>query len=133
MIRQVSTFLMFAGQAEEALRFYAGLFPGAEAGPIERFRAGDAGPEGKVKAAHLVIDGQRLMFFDSPVRHEFGMTPSISLFVECDDTDELDRIAAALGKGGQVLMPLDGYDFATRFTWINDRFGLSWQLCFERK
>ena len=42
-------------------------------------------------------------------------------------------MAAALGEGGEVLMPLDAYDFAVRFTWLNDRFGLSWQLCYERR
>jgi len=133
MVQQISTFLMFTGQAEAALNFYASVFPEAEQGPVKRFGAADAGPEGKLKSADLTIDGQRLMFFDSPIKHEFDMTPSVSLFVECDDSQEIDRIAAALGEGGQVLMPLDGYDFATRFTWINDRFGLSWQLCFERK
>lgn len=133
MVQQISTFLMFQGEAEAALRLYTEAFPEAEQGPIKRFGAADAGPKGQVKSADLVIGGQRLMFFDSPVKHEFTMTPSVSLFVECDDSGEIDRIAALLGEGGQVLMPLDGYEFATRFTWINDRFGLSWQLCFERK
>ncbi len=132
MVQQVSTFLMFPGCAEEAVRFYEGLFPEARIEGLERFTPTDSGPAGKVKQAVLVLGGHRLIAFDSPVKHEFGMTPAISLFVECENAEELDRIATALGEGGTVLMPADSYDFAVRFTWLNDRFGLSWQLCFER-
>jgi predicted 3-demethylubiquinone-9 3-methyltransferase (glyoxalase superfamily) len=48
--------------------------------------------------------------------------------VETDSDDELDRLFAALAEGGQVLMPCAGYGFSTRFGWLNDRFGVSWQL-----
>ena len=68
------------------------------------------------------------MCFDSPVKHAFTFTPASSLFVECESEDEIDRIAAALGDGGAVLMPLADYGFSRRFTWLNDRFGVSWQL-----
>ncbi len=131
MIKQVSTVLMFNGRAEEAARFYAGLFTNAELRKLELYKPTDAGPPGKVKQAVLTLDLHRLIIFDSPVRHEFGMTPSVSLFVECYDARELDRLAAGLGEGGTVLMPADEYEFATRFTWLNDRFGLSWQLCHD--
>ena len=56
------------------------------------------------------------------------ITPAISLFVDCESAAELDRLAADLGEGGSVMMPLDAYDFARRFTWLADRFGVSWQL-----
>ncbi|MNY59438.1 3-demethylubiquinone-9 3-methyltransferase [compost metagenome] len=41
---------------------------------------------------------------------------------------ELERIFARLAEGGEVLMPIDDYGFSARFGWLNDRFGLSWQL-----
>ena len=121
MPRQLSTFLMFEGQAEEAIRFYAGLF-GVD---IEGLELRD---DGKVQAVSLTIAGQRIMAFDSPVHHQFTFTPAISLFVDFDSEEELDRAAEALGDGGAVMMPLQAYDFARRFTWLEDRFGVSWQL-----
>jgi predicted 3-demethylubiquinone-9 3-methyltransferase (glyoxalase superfamily) len=121
MAERVSTFLMFEGKAEEAARAYADLF-GVEIEGLERR------DDGKVQAASLTIAGQRIMLFDSPVHHEFTFTPAISLFVECDSEAEVDRLAEALGEGGAVMMPLQTYDFARRFTWLEDRFGVSWQL-----
>ena len=62
------------------------------------------------------------------MKHAFTFTPASSLFVECETEDGIGRIAAALGDGGAVLMPLGHYGFSRRFTWLNDRFGVSWQL-----
>jgi predicted 3-demethylubiquinone-9 3-methyltransferase (glyoxalase superfamily) len=70
--------------------------------------------------------GERAM--DSGAPHQFGFTPAVSLFVECDEEDELDHAYAALAEGGQVLMPLQAYPFSPKFAWVNDRFGVSWQL-----
>lgn len=68
------------------------------------------------------------MCIDSPVKHGFTFTPSISLFVECESAAELDGAFQQLAAGGQVLMPLDDYGFSARFGWATDRFGVSWQL-----
>lgn len=72
--------------------------------------------------------GHIVRFFDSPVHHEFTFTASTSLFVECETEDELDELFAALSDGGFAYMPLQGYDFSTKFGWCSDRFGVSWQL-----
>jgi predicted 3-demethylubiquinone-9 3-methyltransferase (glyoxalase superfamily) len=50
------------------------------------------------------------------------------LFVDCEDEAELDRVYEQLSAGGGVLMPLGSYGFSRKFGWVNDRFGLSWQL-----
>jgi len=60
--------------------------------------------------------------------HEFTFTPAVSLFVQCEDEAELDRLHAALSEGGGELMPPGDYGFSRKFTWVNDRFGVSWQL-----
>jgi predicted 3-demethylubiquinone-9 3-methyltransferase (glyoxalase superfamily) len=52
----------------------------------------------------------------------------MSIFVECDNEAELDRVFAALGEGGKILMPPGNYGFSTKFGWCNDRFGVSWQI-----
>jgi len=51
--------------------------------------------------------------------------------VDCASAAEVDRLFAALSDQGKTLMPLDAYPFARRFAWVNDRFGVSWQLRFS--
>ncbi len=128
---KLTPFLMFTGQAEEAMRFYVDLFPRSELRRIDRYEAGQPGAEGTVRQAWCVVAGQELMCIDSPPMHAFNFTPSISLFVALDSPDDVDRIAARLADGGAVLMPADRYPFADRYTWVNDRFGVSWQLSFR--
>ncbi len=128
MPTRVTTFLMFTGAAEEAARFYVSLFTGSELRKIERFGPGEAGAEGSVKRCEFALSGHEFMCFDSPPVHEFTFTPATSIYVECDDQRELEDAFAKLSSGGEVLMPLDNYGFSTRFGWLKDRFGVSWQL-----
>ncbi|HEX4815113.1 MAG TPA: VOC family protein, partial [Nonomuraea sp.] len=62
------------------------------------------------------------------VQHGFTFTPSMSLYVTCDTEEEIDRRYAALVEGGAALMPLGSHGFSRKFGWVNDRFGVSWQL-----
>jgi predicted 3-demethylubiquinone-9 3-methyltransferase (glyoxalase superfamily) len=119
---------MFYGQAEEAMNFYISLFPKSRVIDIVRYTTGQAGPEGTVMKAVFSVAGQEVMCIDSPMKHAFGFTPAISLFVECASEEELVRVTNALLEGGQALMPLDNYGFSKKFAWVNDRFGVSWQL-----
>ena len=68
------------------------------------------------------------MCIDSFVEHAFTFTPSMSLFVDCDDRAQLDRAFERLSEQGKVLMPPAAYGFSTWFAWVQDRFGVSWQL-----
>ncbi len=128
MARSVSTFLMFEGAAEEAMRLYESVVPGAEITALEHYGPDEQGPAGTVKRGEMTLCGHPVRFFDSPVHHEFTFTASISFFVECSDETELDRLFAALSDGGQVFMPLSDYGFSTKFGWCGDRFGVTWQL-----
>jgi predicted 3-demethylubiquinone-9 3-methyltransferase (glyoxalase superfamily) len=128
MTRSVATFLMFDGVAEEAMKFYTSVFGDSEVRRIQRFGPGEQGAEGSVKRADFSVAGHNLIFFDSPVKHAFTFTPSISIFVECENATELESAFKQLSEGGQILMALDNYGFSTRFGWLNDRFGVSWQL-----
>jgi predicted 3-demethylubiquinone-9 3-methyltransferase (glyoxalase superfamily) len=76
----------------------------------------------------MQIAGQEIMFIDAPSPHEFDFTPSFSFFIECADETELDEAFAALSTSGKVMMPPDNYGFSKKFTWIEDRWGVSWQL-----
>lgn len=123
----IHPFLMFEGRAEEAMGFYAGLFPDASIDEVNRWP--DGGPNaGKIMTARFTLAGQTIMASDSPVSHAFTFTPSVSFFITVDDLAQLEQLAAELGRDGQVLMPLDSYGFSQRFTWVNDRFGVSWQI-----
>lgn len=133
MNQKISTFLMFEGNAEEAITFYTSLFENSEIVRIKQYGPkGPGGPEaeGTVHHALFTLKGQKYMAYDSYIEHDFTFTPSISLFVECDSEEELETLFEELSDGGEVAMPLDNYGFSTRFGWVNDRFGVSWQLNF---
>jgi len=126
--KKITTFLMFEGNAEEAMNFYISLFADAEVVNITRYGAESAGTEGSVQHATFTLAGEQFMCIDSPTKHDFTFTPAISLFVQCETEAELDRLYACLADQGTELMPLGNYGFSTKFGWVNDRFGVSWQL-----
>ena len=128
MAKSVTPFLMFDGKAEEAMNFYVALFPDGRVLDIARYGKEGPGPEGTVVRASFVVGGQTIMCIDSPAKHAFTFTPASSLFVECESEDELRSFAGALDEDGKVLMPINNYGFSRLFTWVQDRFGVSWQL-----
>ncbi len=65
---------------------------------------------------------------DSGRQHPFTFTSAISIFVDCNRERELDEVFTGLSDGGMVLMPLQEYPFSTKFAWLQDRYGVSWQL-----
>ena len=122
----VRTHLMFEGNAEEAMNFYVSLFPDSDVLTAVRYEEGDS--KGKLQIGAFTLAGREFICIDSPIPHDFRFTPSVSIFVDFDSLAELERVLVALSDGGDVLMPLDDYGFSTKFAWINDRFGLSWQF-----
>ncbi len=125
----IRPFLMFQGQqAEAAMTFYVSLFPEGQVLELQRWDVAGPGADGSIKLANFSIGGQQILCSDSPVAHAFTFTPSTSLFVVCASEDEIARLATTLAEGGGVLMPLDDYGFSRQFAWVNDRFGVSWQL-----
>lgn len=128
-MEKVTPFLMFQdGKAEEAMNFYTSLVEDSEITNIVRYGANESGDEGTVMQAIFTLKGQEFMCIDSNVKHQFTFTPSFSLFVTCDTEEELEHLYQKLNEGGQPLMPLGNYGFSKKFGWLNDRFGVSWQL-----
>lgn len=119
---------MFDGVAETAMNLYASIFTGSKVVRIDRYGNGEPGAVGTVKRGEFVLAGHTLLWVDSPVKHAFTFTPSISIFVDCQDDAEPQEAFRELSAGGQVLMPLGHYGFSKKFGWVNDRFGVSWQL-----
>ena len=128
MSNKVTPFLMFEGRAEEAMNFYVSLFADSEIRDISRYGSGEAGPEGTIERANFTVAGQYVVCTDSPIQHAFSFTPSFSFFVECDSEEELDTAFNELSDSGDILMPPDNYGFSRKFTFVSDRFGVSWQL-----
>ena len=124
----VYPFLMFTGTAEAAMNFYVSVVPDSRIVSLERFAAGEDGEAGKVKAATFEVAGQPVRCFDTNFDHGFGLTPAFSLVIATPDIADVERYAIALGAGGDVLMPPDDYGFSKRFAWVQDRFGVSWQI-----
>lgn len=128
MANAVATHLMFDGAAEEAMNFYVSIFKDSVINRIERYAAGEPGGDGTVKQASFTLAGQPFICIDSPVKHDFTFTPSMSIFVDCENEAELDGAFERLADGGELLMPVDNYGFSARFGWVQDRYGVSWQL-----
>ena len=129
---ETTPFLMFCGphkgQAEEAITFYVSLLPNSRIIAIDRYGANEHEPEGTVRLARFKLAGREYMAIDSAAEHNFTFTPAFSIFVTCESEAELETLYEALHVGGALLMPLDNYGFSRKFAWVNDRYGVSWQI-----
>jgi predicted 3-demethylubiquinone-9 3-methyltransferase (glyoxalase superfamily) len=134
-MQKIIPHLWFDDQAEEAARFYTALFRGGKIGEISRY--GKAGhdihgqPEGRVMTVAFELDGYRLVALNGGPHFRFS--PAISLFVVLESEAEVDALWAALVSGGDVMMPLDRYDWSEKYGWLSDRWGLSWQIMLGRR
>ena len=110
-----------AGSAREAVERYVGLIPNSTITEV-------TGRDGYGQTIRFTLADRPFIAFNSPIAHEFGFTPSMSIFVTCDTPDEVDELFGQLSTDGAVLMPLDDYGFSPRFGWCTDRSGVSWQI-----
>ena len=127
--------LWFDRQAEEAANLYIGTFANSKV--LSVTRAGKAGfevtgiPEGTVMTLEFQLEGQRFIGINGgPL---FTFNPSISFLVSCETKGEVDAAWKRLSEGGKALMELASYPFSERYGWIQDRYGLSWQLMFSTR
>ena len=107
---KVTPFLWYDGQIKEAVALYTSVFPDAK---VIRTSPGHGGA---LMSATLEIDGQQLIMFNGGPTYE--LSPAVSLYVDCESQEEVDRLWAQLSEGGAE----------SRCGWLVDRFGLSWQI-----
>ena len=129
-LQKITPFLWFDNQAEEAVNFYTSIFKNSKIKFVTHYshEAAKASgcKEGSVLTVSFQIEGQEFTALNGgPV---FQINPSISFFVNCDTTEEVDRLWSKLSVDGEVLMALDKYPFSEKYGWVKDRFGVSWQL-----
>ncbi|MDF1697740.1 MAG: VOC family protein [Saprospiraceae bacterium] len=126
---QIATFLTFQKEdAEQAMNFYIELFDNSRIINIKRWGKEGPGKEGTIMHATFQLNGNLFMCSDSPPIHEWGFTPAVSNYVECASESELEQLFTRLSENGKIMMPLNNYGFSQKFGFIEDQFGVSWQL-----
>lgn len=125
---KITPFLMFQGNAEAAIQFYTTIIEDSSIKNVIRYGKDEAGEEGSVMQAVFTLKNQEFMCIDSNISHDFGFTPSFSIYVECETEEQIDHYYQAFVSGGQELMALGDYSFSRKFGWIIDKYGVSWQF-----
>jgi len=128
-MQKIITHLWFDKEAKEAAEFYTSLFPDSI---ITNITTLHDTPSGDTDSVSFELAGQPFMAISAGPLFKFN--PSISFIVNFDPSRDkdarknLDSLWQSLSEGGTALMPLDEYPFSKRFGWVQDKFGLSWQL-----
>jgi predicted 3-demethylubiquinone-9 3-methyltransferase (glyoxalase superfamily) len=112
-------------QAVEATKWYTSLFPDSE---IVYSKTLHNTPSGDCDIVSFTLSGQPFMAISAGPLFKFN--PSISFHVKCQTKEEVDTYWNALVEGGTVLMELGEYPFSERYGWLQDKYGVSWQLIF---
>ena len=124
----VRPFITVEKIAQDVLNFYETVFPDFSLLSLKHH----AEPHNElVMLATFSIGNQEIMISDSFVSHEWEITPGISFFMDADSEEQLQSLADKLSFGGKVHMPAGNYGFSTLFAWVEDQFGINWQLNLE--
>jgi predicted 3-demethylubiquinone-9 3-methyltransferase (glyoxalase superfamily) len=115
-MQKITPFLWFDDNAEEAMNFYVSVFQNSKVGNVSRYGESGPGPKGSVMSATFQLEGQEFMALNGGP--DFKFTPAISLFVSCETQEEVDELWQKLSAGGKP----------GRCGWLEDKFGLSWQI-----
>jgi len=122
-MQKIVPYLWFDKEAKEAALFYTSLFDNSK---LIHTTILENTPSGDTEIVNFELAGQAFAAISAGPYFRFN--PSISLMVACSTVEEVDTKWKALSEGGTELMPLGEYPFSKRYGWIQDRFGLSWQL-----
>ena len=125
-MNKITPHLWYDKEAKEAGAFYASVFGGRVTNTMTLTDT----PSGDVDVVNIELYGQDFQLISAGPLFKF--TPAISFLVQCESKDEVDKLWNALAPGGKPLMPLDAYPFGERYGWIEDRYGLSWQILFAK-
>src|ERR1051326_7449026 len=115
-VQKITPFLWYDGNAEEAVNFYVSIFKNSKVVSMARYGDAGPGPKGSVMTAAFQLDGQDFVALNGGPQFKF--TPAISFVVNCESQQEVDELWEKLSAGGKK----------DRCGWLQDKFGLSWQI-----
>lgn len=127
--QNITPHLWFDKEAKQAAEFYCSIFPNSK---ITSSVVLHDTPSDDTEIISFELDRQPFMAMSAGP--QFKINPSISFILNFDPSrdpnaqEEMDRVWEEFSKGGKPLMPLQEYDFSKRYGWIEDKYGLSWQL-----
>jgi len=125
--------LWFNKDAEEAVHFYTTVFNRGKI--LSKTHYTEAGRDvhgmeaGTVLTIEFMIEDTTFSALNGGPT--FTFTPAISFIVSCPSVEEVNEMWEKLSKGGTTLMPLNSYPFSERYGWIQDKYGLSWQVIYN--
>jgi predicted 3-demethylubiquinone-9 3-methyltransferase (glyoxalase superfamily) len=106
------------GKAQDAIKHYTSIFPNSAVHHLEKAKAGEIQPEGDLKFGSFSLDNETFAAMDGFGDHKFEFNEGLSIMVECETQDDIDRYWNRLTEGGEE----------SRCGWLKDRFGVSWQI-----
>ena len=115
-MQKITPFLWFDGNAEEAMNLYVSVFKNSKVVSVTRYGEAGPGPKGTVMSATFELEGQLFYALNGGPQYKF--TPAISLFVSCETQQEVDQLWDKLSANGHK----------DRCGWLQDKYGLSWQI-----
>ncbi len=119
-MKNIQTFIWFNDQAEEAANLYTSTFPNSKKIGLM------PGPGGKPMAVPVDLNGHQFILFNGGP--QFHPTHGISFTVYCASSEEAEKIWNKLSDSANVMMPLAEYPWSKKYGWIEDKFGVSWQI-----
>ena len=122
-MKKITPHLWFNKEAKEAAEFYAALIPNSK---IQNIATLPNTPSGDCDVVSFELAGQPFMAISAGPLFKFN--PSVSFHLKCRTVGEVDAMWEKLSPGGKILMPLGAYPFSERYGWVEDKFGLSWQV-----
>lgn len=128
--KRLTPFLWFDNKAEEAANFYVSIFKNARVKTSTRYSSDGAAasglPKGTIMTVAFEIEGHDFTALNGgPV---FQPSPAISFMVSCRTREKVDELWSKLSKEGEVLMEIGEYPYSERYGWVQDKFGISWQI-----
>jgi predicted 3-demethylubiquinone-9 3-methyltransferase (glyoxalase superfamily) len=132
-MQKIAPFLWFDDNTEEAVKFYTSIFKNSKIGKEVRYdevaAAASGRPKGSVMTVSFELEGYQFNALNGgPI---FKFTPAISFFFNSRQKEELQKLWDKLSNGGKALMPLDKYPFSEKYGWVQDKYGISWQLFYS--
>ena len=116
-MQKITTWLWFDTEAEDAAKFYTSIFPDSRITDISYYGEAGPRPEGMVMTVAFELFGREFFGLNGGSSHKIE-SPGISLMVDCESQEEVDRYWSTLADGGQEIA----------CGWVTDRYGVAWQI-----